>query len=288
MALYVAICLLAALSLVTNAEVNHQGTVVKIVWGTTIGLAAALVAVRSAGAQRRGPSAHWVRCGHSPPEVSMSDRQQPSQDHAPQQTTSRATTVGPVPHRASTSDGSSTDARSALDSPLRWRSEGATRIRRAPATRPVTVTRDAATKIRRIAVKYVAGVDPAKPSTYDTAGGHSYADHGAQTTKEQHMERLRTGTTPSGRNNKPPPNKPSSKFISDAKHVEALQAATTLLTAKNARKAKIRGSAEVVPVAKVGTNYWRDDTETEAPNVKFDIQPVDDTTLRINSMYPDT
>src|SRR3954452_4312009 len=41
MALYVAICLLAALSIVTNAEVAHEHTVVKIIWGTTIGLALA-------------------------------------------------------------------------------------------------------------------------------------------------------------------------------------------------------------------------------------------------------
>jgi hypothetical protein len=41
MALYVAICLLAALAVVAEHEVDHTGTVFKVIWGTTIGLAVA-------------------------------------------------------------------------------------------------------------------------------------------------------------------------------------------------------------------------------------------------------
>ena len=41
MALYVAICLLAALAVVSAEEAEHQGTVLKLVWGTTVGLALA-------------------------------------------------------------------------------------------------------------------------------------------------------------------------------------------------------------------------------------------------------
>src|SRR5262245_43671088 len=41
MALYVAICLLAALSVASHGEVAHRSTVLKIVWGTTVGLALA-------------------------------------------------------------------------------------------------------------------------------------------------------------------------------------------------------------------------------------------------------
>ena len=41
MALYVAICLLAALTVASRSELAHQETVIKIVWGTTLGLALA-------------------------------------------------------------------------------------------------------------------------------------------------------------------------------------------------------------------------------------------------------
>jgi hypothetical protein len=41
MALYVAICLLAALSVVAEHEAAHHDTVFKVIWGTTIGLAVA-------------------------------------------------------------------------------------------------------------------------------------------------------------------------------------------------------------------------------------------------------
>jgi hypothetical protein len=149
-----------------------------------------------------------------------------------------------------------------------------------------TISRDNAPRIRRMPVTFVAGVDAEKPSTYDTAGGHSYKDHGAQTTKEQHMTRLRTGVAPSGRASKVPPGKASSKFSSDPKHVEAFKAAKDLLTEKNKTKTKIRGSAEVVTVDAAGTAYWRDESESTSSKVALDIVPVDDTTLRVNSMYP--
>ena len=41
MALYVAICLLAALSLLRHDQVDHRSTVLEVVWGTTLGLALA-------------------------------------------------------------------------------------------------------------------------------------------------------------------------------------------------------------------------------------------------------
>ena len=162
-----------------------------------------------------------------------------------------------------------------------------TRIRRAVSSvPPVRVSTDRSSRIRRIAVTFVDGVKDDDPSTYDTAGGHSYKDHGAHTTKEQHMTRLRTGVAPSGRVSRVPPGKASSKFKSDAKHVEAFKAARADLTDKNKTKTKIRGAAGVIAVNDAGTSYWRDDTETTSNSVTLDIVPVDDTTLRINSMYP--
>lgn len=56
--------------------------------------------------------------------------------------------------------------------------------------------------------------DANNPSSYDNDGGHGYGDHGAQTTAEQHKERLKTGKTPSGRMADIPES--SSKFASDA------------------------------------------------------------------------
>ena len=41
MALYVAICLLAALTVASHGELAHRSTVLKIFWGTTLGLALA-------------------------------------------------------------------------------------------------------------------------------------------------------------------------------------------------------------------------------------------------------
>lgn len=41
MALYVAVCLLAALAVAGEADVDHRPTIVAVVWGTTLGLALA-------------------------------------------------------------------------------------------------------------------------------------------------------------------------------------------------------------------------------------------------------
>ena len=41
MALYVAICLLAALSVVAEDELEHRGVAINVIWGTTLGLALA-------------------------------------------------------------------------------------------------------------------------------------------------------------------------------------------------------------------------------------------------------
>ena len=59
-------------------------------------------------------------------------------------------------------------------------------------------------------------------SSLDTGGGHSYADHGAQTTPSQHLIRLRTGITPSGRY---APTETSGRFISQEMHALAAQSA---------------------------------------------------------------
>ena len=61
----------------------------------------------------------------------------------------------------------------------------------------------------------------------DSQGGHSYADHGAHTTEFQHLERLRSGETPSGRQAAIPD--VSSKFSSDEIHLEAYEDALNKL-----------------------------------------------------------
>jgi hypothetical protein len=38
--------------------------------------------------------------------------------------------------------------------------------------------------VQRVVAKLIAGLDADKPSSYDTGGGHSYADHGAHTTED--------------------------------------------------------------------------------------------------------
>jgi hypothetical protein len=164
---------------------------------------------------------------------------------------------------------------------------GPSRIRRSDHPSPlVAVERTGASRIRRVAVRFVDGVDADKPSTYDTGGGHSYADHGAHTTEEQHMTRLVSGRSPSGRPSKVPGDRPSTKFTSDGSHVEAFKAATELLTRKNADLPKIRGSADTVAVDGAGLSYWRKAPASTSSLVRLDIAPVDDTTLRVNSMYP--
>jgi len=61
----------------------------------------------------------------------------------------------------------------------------------------------------------------------DKDGGHSWADHGAQTTEAQHLNRLKTGITPGGSQRAIP--ETSSKFISDEAHLQAYEDALSKL-----------------------------------------------------------
>lgn len=140
--------------------------------------------------------------------------------------------------------------------------------------------------VQRVATNLVPGLDENVPSTYDAANGHSYKDHGAHTTKVQHKQRLTNGTAPSGRVSPVPQGKGSSKFVSDEKHKEAFVQALTDIRNKNKPKQKVKGAANIITVAGAGITYMRDDTEVNSDKVQLDIQPVDDTTIRINSMYP--
>ncbi|KFF01722.1 hypothetical protein [Chryseobacterium luteum] len=73
--------------------------------------------------------------------------------------------------------------------------------------------------------------DPAPPppprnfeqeaANLDNDGGHSYADHGAQTTGNQHKIRLETGETPGGSQRATP--EASGKFNSHEKHIAAYE-----------------------------------------------------------------
>jgi hypothetical protein len=140
--------------------------------------------------------------------------------------------------------------------------------------------------IQRVATGLIDGLDPEKPSTYDTGDGHSYKDHGAQTTKEAHITRVKTGVAPSGRKSKVPKDKPSSKFVSDAKHAEAFKTALADLKEKNKPKQKVKGAKNIIDIANAGTMIYENGTEVASSKVQLDIVPVDDTTIRINSMYP--
>lgn len=111
--------------------------------------------------------------------------------------------------------------------------------------------------------------DPETPSTYDDDGGHSYADHGAQTTEEQHKTRLTTGATPSGRTSIPPDGK-SSKFASDEMHKQALKLAKTDLEAnKNSARGGgfKKGYSNAYSLAGVGTSYEMDGADIKTPQV---------------------
>ncbi|MEA5601283.1 eCIS core domain-containing protein [Nostoc sp. UHCC 0252] len=63
----------------------------------------------------------------------------------------------------------------------------------------------------------------------DDAGGHSYKDHGAQTTPEQHLKRLQDGTPPGGGYARDVPDS-SSKFATHKAHADALDQAWVELT----------------------------------------------------------
>ena len=152
--------------------------------------------------------------------------------------------------------------------------------------RQLVIERTPSAMIQRVATNLVAGLDADKPSTYDTGGGHSYADHGAQTTKEQHVTRVKTGVAPSGRVSRVPPGKGSSKFASDDTHKLAFQTAFADIKEKNKNKQRVRGAANAIDVAGAGPIYYKDGSEETCEKVQLDIVPVDDTTIRINSMYP--
>jgi hypothetical protein len=140
--------------------------------------------------------------------------------------------------------------------------------------------------IQRVATNLIAGLKEDDPSSYDAGGGHSYKDHGAQTTKEQHVNRVKTGVAPSGRVSKVPKGKGSSKFVSDAKHKEAATAAFAALRTKNEPLKAVKGQAGPIPLAGAGPIYYADNSEDSCDQVQLDILPVDDTTVKINSMYP--
>lgn len=140
--------------------------------------------------------------------------------------------------------------------------------------------------IQRVVVKLTEGLDSENPSTYDVGGGHSYADHGAHTTEEQHRERLRSGKCPSGRISRVPSGKGSGKFASDEKHKEAFKQAHTDLQDKNKNKQKVKGAAGTIAVDSAGISYFRDGTTKDCNKVVLDIVPTSDDTIRVNSMYP--
>jgi len=135
-------------------------------------------------------------------------------------------------------------------------------------------------------ITWVPGIDIGKASSYDAGGGHSYKDHGAHTTKEQHMTRLRTGIAPSGRASAVPPSAPgSSKFDSDGLHESALKAAETQLIEKNKNKTRKRGINGKIGVSGAGTIFTRDNKEETATDVHVDVHVVDGK-FNINTAFP--
>jgi hypothetical protein len=142
--------------------------------------------------------------------------------------------------------------------------------------------------VQRTVAKLIAGLDIDNPSTYDTGGGHSYADHGAHTTVEQQRTRLRTGTAPSGRNSPVPRDAGASKFSSDSKHGEGMKAAAEELTTKNKGKRKLKGITGPMPLDAAGPIYYRDGSTLTGQTVYVDLAKVagSDDTFRLNTMFP--
>jgi hypothetical protein len=142
--------------------------------------------------------------------------------------------------------------------------------------------------VQRLVAKLIDGLAVDTPSTYDTGGGHSYADHGAQTTEVQQRTRLRTGVAPSGRSSPVPQGSGASKFASDAKHAEAMKAASKELTDKNKNKKKGKGITGPMPLAAAGPIYLRDGTSVTGTNVQVDLAKVAGTedTFHLNTMFP--
>lgn len=139
--------------------------------------------------------------------------------------------------------------------------------------------------IQKVGVTLYEGLDAADPSTYDVGKGHSYADHGAQTTEDEQRERLKSGKAPSGRVSPVPTGKAASKFASNDKHKAAFTAAYNELVTKNAPKKNLVGMGSIISVAGAGVGYLRDGTETVCDKVQLDIQPAGGK-IRINTMFP--
>ena len=111
--------------------------------------------------------------------------------------------------------------------------------------------------------------DKNTPSTYDDDGGHSYADHGAQTTANDHLTRLTTGACPSGRNSVPPDGK-SSKFASKAMHIAAVKMALEDLKDKKKKRNGDwkKGYSNHYVLANVGITYELDGEKIKDPTTK--------------------
>ncbi|MFB2977695.1 DUF4157 domain-containing protein [Microseira sp. BLCC-F43] len=104
----------------------------------------------------------------------------------------------------------------------------------------------------------------------DRAGGHSYADHGAHTTPEQHRQRLLTGVTPGGSTRGIPSE--SSKFATHRAHVDASQKAQVEL-ANNCYKTNGTLKKEVTVVFDMpgsGFSYTIDSAGNLLPPKKVD------------------
>lgn len=122
-----------------------------------------------------------------------------------------------------------------------------------------------------------------KAASLDDAGGHSYADHGAQTTPEQQAHRLNTGETPGGRKpvyskgkkaGQPQIPKEASKFTSNEKHLEAYDKSQAELNNRIQNNSTNPNGREVieVPCENCGESYSKDAagnlTRTDVNNAK--------------------
>ncbi|MEH2079369.1 MAG: DUF4157 domain-containing protein [Nostoc sp.] len=150
--------------------------------------------------------------------------------------------------------------------------------------------------VQRVADNIVQRVfDHNNPATYDDDGGHSYTDHGSHTTPAEHLTRLTTGVTPSGRSSLPPDGK-SSKFASDAMHLNAMNMAITDLNANKQNRAGgwKKGYSNHYTLAGVGETYELDSSgsnlkPTTLPCDKFFVAWKNDGTgdnFQLITMYP--
>jgi hypothetical protein len=141
----------------------------------------------------------------------------------PQQLEAEAQVAARSPSRPSTLRGYQEEI--ILPNNHTWRRRGASWCRF--STRPFCMpSADLPPALRRRAYRDVArtideGVDAT--GRFDPNRGHSFADHGAQTTPAQHRTRLLTGVTPGGSTRGIPPN--SSRFATHRSHLDAYQRA---------------------------------------------------------------